>query len=53
MGDGGKEHERNAILEKALKSANIADARSTWPDIGDETSAQECQKFASKHGQSA
>ena len=33
MGDGGKEHERNAILEKALKSANIADTRSNWSGI--------------------
>ena len=33
MGDGGKEHERNAMLEKALKSANIGDSRSNWSGI--------------------
>ena len=33
MGDGGKEHERSAILEKALKSANIGDSRSNWSVI--------------------
>ena len=33
MGDGGKKHERSAILEKALKSANLNDARSNWSVI--------------------
>ena len=33
MDDGGKEHERNAILEKALKSAKMGDSRSNWSGI--------------------
>ena len=33
MGDGGKEQERSAILEKALKSANVGDSRSNWSGI--------------------
>ena len=33
MGDGGKVHERSAILENALKSANIGDSRSNWSVI--------------------
>ena len=33
MGDRGKEHERSAILEKALKSANLNDSRSNWSVI--------------------
>ena len=33
MDDRGKEREHNTILEKALKLASIADARSTWSGI--------------------